>query len=309
MAKKKRNKNQGNSSTNSHLYKQLLLLKENMKKIQEDKNIYFNHKQNVNEINDYYQSVDIDAEGLDLFYQLHHWLDKTHKNRIPYFISKDLFLYTLVDLYPDGTVKSIYSGEAKDPESLIIQDNEVIHKRYEELQEFFTNVKQNDYDTRKKFKQIEWRFKLNTEHVVPQSWFGAVEPMKGDIHHLFICEPECNIARSNFPYGDFQFYQPEMVDESLKNHCGIAMDERFEPEDGKGVVARAMMYFLVRYPNSIRKSFRGDIDIPLLIRWHNDFPVGLYEMHRNQSIYRIQGNRNPFIDIPDLVEKIIFPIL
>jgi deoxyribonuclease I len=45
-----------------------------------------------------------------------------------------------------------------------------------------------------------------------------------------------------------------------------------------------------------------------LSRWNKEFEVSLFEKHRNQAIYRIQGNRNPFIDFPDLAEKIQFPI-
>ncbi|WP_257009482.1 endonuclease, partial [Bacillus sp. 7884-1] len=33
----------------------------------------------------------------------------------------------------------------------------------------------------------------------------------------------------------------------------------------------------------------------------------MHEKHRNQPIYQIQGNRNPFINFPDLTECIQFP--
>ncbi|MCE0446644.1 endonuclease [Streptomyces tricolor] len=38
---------------------------------------------------------------------------------------------------------------------------------------------------------------------MPQSWFAKREPMRGDLHHLFACEPECNSFRGNIPYTDF----------------------------------------------------------------------------------------------------------
>ncbi|MBA2875957.1 endonuclease I [Anoxybacillus caldiproteolyticus] len=69
-----------------------------------------------------------------------------------------------------------------------------------------------------------------------------------------------------------------------------------------------MLYFLLRYPNEIGKSFRKKIDIPLLIRWHQEFPATIYEKHRNYAIFFIQGNRNPFIDVPELAERMIFPL-
>lgn len=43
----------------------------------------------------------------------------------------------------------------------------------------------------------------NCEHVVPQSWYEEREPMRGDLHHLFACEPGCNSFRGNIPYFDF----------------------------------------------------------------------------------------------------------
>jgi deoxyribonuclease I len=51
------------------------------------------------------------------------------------------------------------------------------------------------------------------------------------------------------------------------------------------------------------------MDISLLVQWHQQFPVTIYEKHRNWAIYRIQGNCNPFIDFPTLAERISFPML
>jgi deoxyribonuclease I len=215
-----------------------------------------------------------------------------------------LYLYTWVDLYPDGTVKSIYSGEEKDPASLIVKDHEIIQEKYDEFMRALRQVDQHQFLSLKELKSIEWKYKFNTEHIVPQSWFHSLEPMKGDLHHLFTCHPGCNIARSNFPYADFTFYKPESETEPIQNHCRVTINDRFEPEHGKGKIARAMLYFLLRYPLVIKKSFRGLIDIPLLIQWHQQFPVTLYGKHRNQSIFMIQGNRNPFIDFPELVEAV-----
>jgi endonuclease I len=310
MGKKKSRKISWEKPINRiNLKRQLTFLRENTRKIRNDHELYYDDWQNQIDIDKYYQTIlTHHTGGMELFYQYNRLLTNTHKNCVPYFISKDLYLYTWVDLYPDGTVKSIYSGAEKNPETLIIEDYEIIRSRYEEFQHYLDKVKQDDFGSLKELKEIEWKYRLNTEHVVPQSWFGAIEPMKGDLHHLFICEPECNIARSNFIYEDFSFYQPESPNEPIKNQCGVSSGERFEPEYGKGAVARAMLYFLVRYPRGIKREFRRKIDISLLAKWHLDFPVSLYEKHRNQAIYRIQGNRNPFIDFPDLIKEISFHI-
>lgn len=313
MTKKKKKKKKTiklwESSPNLiNLKKQLAFLKVITRKIQEDKVLYFDEQQNLADIQHYYQPISHHSK-ISLFFIYHDLLEKTHKNQIPYFFSKDLYLYTWVDLYPDASVKSIYSGEKKDPESLIIQDYQMIRKRYDEYESYLQKVTQNEFESLKELKMIEWKYKLSTEHIVPKSWFSGLEPMKGDLHHLFICEPECNIARSNFPYEDFSSYNPELEEEYIHNQCGLAIDARFEPEHGKVKAARAMMYFLLRYPRTIKKTYRLEIDIPMLIRWHQEFPVSLHEKHRNQAIYHIQGNRNPFIDFPDLTDEIHFPTI
>ncbi len=290
-----------------NLNKQLAFLRENKRRINEDQEIYFSEKQDRMDVKRYYYSLaDRDTHGLDLYSKLNGLLEKTHKNRIPYFISKDLYLYTWVDLYPDGTVKSIYTGEKKNPESLILYDHDIVTKKYDEFEQFLEKAQRREFELFKQLKAIERKLKLNTEHIVPQSWFSGLEPMKGDLHHLFVCEPDCNIARSNFPYHDFSKHPNE---EFVHNSCGAAANDLFEPEYGKGLAARAMLYFLIRYPYVIKKAFRSQINLPLLVQWHQNFPVSLYEKHRNQSIFRIQGNRNPFIDYPELVNTIIFPAI
>jgi endonuclease I len=41
-----------------------------------------------------------------------------------------------------------------------------------------------------------------------------------------------------------------------------------------------------------------------LLRWHAEDPVSEQELQRNERIFRLQGNRNPFIDHPDLASAI-----
>ncbi|EMI11132.1 endonuclease [Anoxybacillus salavatliensis] len=281
---------------------------ENQQKIHQQNDLYYNEKEEARIIERYYEHMNDQTDGTFLFQAYHDLIKRTHIRRIPYFLSKDYYLYTWVDLQPDGTVKSIYSGKKKDPRTVILQDYETIQKRYEQFIQLVKKAKKGELDLEQKIKMVDRQFKFNAEHVVPQSWFGAKEPMKGDLHHLFVCEPRCNSIRSNFPYADFPFYEPESPDEMIQNDCGVAYGEYFEPEHGKGAVARAMLYFLVRYPRAIKQPFIDQINISLLIQWHKQFPVTMYEKHRNAAIFRIQGNRNPFIDKPHLVEQIYFLI-
>ena len=76
----------------------------------------------------------------------------------------------------------------------------------------------------------------------------------------------------------------------------------FEPRDvHKGEVARAMFYFVTRYQNY--SSFL-DGQEQILRQWHNMFPPTQVENKRCEDIYFYQKNRNPFIDYPQLVDRI-----
>lgn len=77
----------------------------------------------------------------------------------------------------------------------------------------------------------------------------------------------------------------------------------------KGDVARAVLYLAVRYNGlEIVNGFpntSGQLgDLSTLLNWHRDDPPDDFEMNRNNIIYNWQINRNPFIDLPNLVEYI-----
>lgn len=122
--------------------------------------------------------------------------------------------------------------------------------------------------------------------LVPQSWFDKQEPMRGDLHHLFACEPSCNSHHGNHPYYDFTDYVPESRTLGIKEGCGKTEEGKFEPEYGNGIAARATLYFLTRYQSIINNDI---VNLQLLLEWHQQFPVSLYEKHRNLTIYELQG--------------------
>jgi endonuclease I len=74
---------------------------------------------------------------------------------------------------------------------------------------------------------------------------------------------------------------------------------------GKGKVARATFYFLVRYAGQFENMYDDVEDaMETLLDWHERSEVTKHELHRNQAIFEIQGNRNPFIDHPEWARKI-----
>lgn len=195
-------------------------------------------------------------------------------------------LYSWVDLQPDRKVRSIYTQDEYDPAELI-EEAARIHEERESLRA-----------TAASEAAVEELEPYNCEHVVCQSWFDHAEPMRGDLHHLFTCERKCNSFRGNAPYTDFPDYL-EVVRES----CGKKETDLFEPAAGKGAVARATFYFLLRYPELRPYS---DEAIKTLLHWHDAEPVSEYERHRNAAIFERQGNRNPLIDHPEWAARIDF---
>lgn len=275
----------------------------NQQKIKMNDALYYNEEQDKLWKEHYYCNVTTDStDSLRLYHDFSRLVTNTHQYKLPYYISKDQYLYTWVDLQPNGQLKCIYSGLQRDPQQVIHEDFEVIERRFLLYRELIRLHKFSTEQMVKEVKNIGRQHRFNTEHVVPQSWFRAKEPMKGDLHHLFVCEPRCNNMRSNYPY--FEYDDDPYIN---KNMCGINGFERFEPSYGKGIVARAMLYFLLRYPNAIKPKYEKTLDIPLLLRWHEKYKVTEYEKHRNKAIFEIQGNRNPFIDFPELMSNIAFP--
>jgi endonuclease I/V8-like Glu-specific endopeptidase len=252
----------------------------------------------------YYRVISLGSSSRELFSILSRLLEQTHENRPSYAPSR--MLYPWVDLQRDLRIQSIYSGEGFDPLELIRQDLEVDRARAEQLELFRrTEAASDPVALEMEEAQIEASLPYNCEHVVPQSWFKKREPMRGDLHHLFACESGCNSFRGNIPYFDFR-----TEEEVVRAGCGRREADRFQPTSGLGAVARATLYFLLRYPGSIRsgRSTYTDDRLEMLESWHKEFEVSEYERHRNQAIFEIQGNRNPLIDHPDWVDKIDFSV-
>jgi len=135
---------------------------------------------------------------------------------------------------------------------------------------------------------------FNTEHTFPQGFFSSDEPMRSDLFHLFPTNANANSQRGNLPFG--------VVTNSTWSVGGSKKGGgKFEPRDvHKGQVARAMMYFVIRYQD-YSNHFAGQASI--LRTWHETYPTTALEEDRNDRIDQYQGNRNPFIDYPQFVER------
>lgn len=229
-------------------------------------------------------------------------LERTHERRPAYRPVR--LLYPWVDLHPDLQLRGNYSGKTFSPEEFIRADVEVEAARRRRRQDLMSREADLGPDAlAAELDTLEKSLVFNCEHVVPQSWFGKREPMRGDLHHLFACEADCNSFRGNIPYADFAD-----AEEVVRTSCGRRENQGFEPSTGRGAAARATLYFLLRYPGLV-----GDMErelqperLDMLVTWHEADPVGEYERHRNFAIAELQGNRNPFIDHPEWARRIDF---
>ena len=198
-------------------------------------------------------------------------VQKTHKS-LDY--DPEQYLYPTVDRHEDGNIYCIYSGEGPKEANAPSGEHPLADGQF------------------------------NCEHVVPQSWFGKKKSPRGDLHHLYAAQKECNSLRGNAEFND-QVGQGEQM-----QLCGV-LDQghnQFNPKAGHGEAARSVLYFLLCYPGQIgdRKGEYTAEDIPMLLKWSNENPPTEYEKHRNQYIEKLQGNRNPLVDFPQLVNKVDF---
>ena len=163
----------------------------------------------------------------------------------------------------------------------------------------------------------------NREHVLPKSWWGGStsEPMYTDLHHVYSVDAMANDKRSAWIYD-------EVKSTSWSNNLGSKLgtsanwsgETAFEPVDEyKGDVARVYFYMLTCYMNKDftqgGKGYRyfsysnGVCDfqsksLALMLKWHRQDPVSDKEITRNAKVADLQGNANPFVEQPALVEYI-----
>ncbi|WP_234311818.1 endonuclease [Streptomyces griseus] len=250
----------------------------------------------------YYAGIDGSADGDTLRRTLTELLERTHERRPSYKPAR--LLYPWVDLHPDRLLRSVYSGKTFTAEELIRADAATEAARLRGVQEFLLRESTaGPAEVSEELGALEASLPYNCEHVVPQSWFDHKEPMRGDLHHLFACEPECNSYRGSIPYMDFPDF-----DEAVKKDCGMREPGGFEPEHSRGAVARATLYFLLRYPRLVGDTADEfpQARLPVLLDWHANEAVDEYESHRNAAIAELQGNRNPLIDHPEWARHIDF---
>ena len=217
----------------------------------------------------YYNTINLDSVKAVLKADLRKLITDTHKKRVAYKSLNTYLTQTDVSLTNSNKMVLFYSGIEVD----------------------------RKWDGTK-----TW----NKEHCWPQSlgWFGTEVGAGSDAHHIRPTDSTINSKRSSHKYGevpDGSFVvsgkATGYVTTKSRYKNGI-----FEPRDEvKGDVARILFYLMIRYNEADSyKLTTVATSVEMLLRWNEADPVDSWEMNRNNVIEGIQGNRNPFIDHPEL---------
>ena len=185
--------------------------------------------------------------------------------------------------------------------------------------DMYSNVKveAEDYSTHKG---------MNIEHSVAKSWWGSSNADQYDsyydVMHLNPSNETANQQKSNYPLGKVKLIRWTDDDRitmvgTPESGYGGGSTYVYEPcDEYKGDFARTFFYIFTAYDDNPWQSntnwmYDTSSDLTLkpwaynmLLEWAANDPVSQKEIDRNEAVKRHQGNRNPFIDCPDLPEYI-----
>ncbi len=243
---------------------------------------------NFAQIPSYYSSIDFSLTGNSLKAELANLITTTHTTKLPYTSSSmDTWdAIQLSDLDPNNSANL----------NLLYGFNDF-------------NAATNDDRTRDKTLTGNsscigyW----NREHTFPKSLASPtmdtnIPGVSTDIHHLRAADCQWNSTRNNRPFTDGQ-----------GDAKTVGSTDWYPGDEWKGDVARMMMYLYVRYNSETpatnvgvgSTSYSPFNDMPnIFLEWNTEDPVSINEINRNEAVYSIQGNRNPFIDNPYLATLI-----
>ena len=154
---------------------------------------------------------------------------------------------------------------------------------------------------------------VNTEHSWPQSVGADSDPQQCDIHHLFPSDTYVNGIRGNLPFDEVASVDRDSDSDGSWNGSKLGDTSSgelvFEPRDAhKGNVARAMLYFWVRYEDTLTSSAAADFASDRLSTyqsWNTLDAVDDAERARTAAIAEYEGHANPFVVCPGLVDRFI----
>lgn len=229
---------------------------------------------------DYYAPLDTSSNGETFRSKLDQLITETHKKRTSYDGLKEVFKTSDADPNKSGNIIWFYTG---------------------------TSVPYNGT-----------LGSTNREHVWPKDGgkaFSATSDAGSDAHHLRPTEQNLNSTRGSNQFGEVSTIASNIVSQAGStsyDHLCYTDGIYFYPGEGyRGATARILMYVETRWGDEFHLNFvlgQGKSktigDIETLMKWHYQEPPTAEEMRRNEAVFKIQGNRNPFIDHPEFATKI-----
>lgn len=229
---------------------------------------------------DYYAPLDTSSNGETFRSKLDQLITETHKKRTSYDGLKEVFKTSDADPNKSGNIIWFYTG---------------------------TSVPYNGT-----------LGSTNREHVWPKDGgkaFSATSDAGSDAHHLRPTEQNLNSTRGSRQFGEVPTTASNIVEQagstSYENLCYAAGNVFYPGEGYRGATARILMYVETRWGDEFQLKFvlgEGKTKtiggIETLMKWHYQEPPTAEEIRRNDAVFKIQGNRNPFIDHPEFATKI-----
>ncbi len=229
----------------------------------------------------YYASIDGMTFGTTLLNSVRSLITTTHKRETTYNELRDVFKKTDADPNKSGSIIWFYSGTSTS----------------------FSGTFGSSANT------------TNREHVWPKDngkAFPAESKAGSDAHHLRPTEALLNNVRNNKSFGEVAqtsgniAKQGNSTSYATGDYLSYTTTTYFYPGKGfRGQTARILFYVQARWGSEYNLKFvlgAGNSktigDIETLMKWHLQEPVSDLEKVRNEEVFKIQGNRNPFIDMP-----------
>lgn len=234
---------------------------------------------------DYYSALDTSSNGATFRSKLSDLITKTHTKLTTYNGLSDVFKTSDADPNKSGNIIWFYSG---------------------------TSVPFNG----------SFSGETNREHVWPKNGKDgkafngdATKNVGSDAHHLRPAEKNLNSDRGSKQFGEVPTIASNIVPQagstSYDNLCYLQGNYFYPGKGYRGATARILMYVETRWGDNYNLNFvlgAGENktigDIETLMKWHYQEPPTAEEMRRNEAVFKIQGNRNPFIDHPEFATKI-----
>ena len=164
---------------------------------------------------------------------------------------------------------------------------------------------------------------MNIEHSLANSWWGGTKNQTyNDLFNLNPSNSTANSSKGSWPIalvdGSTSYSNGVIKVGKSSSRPGGTIDAWEPADEFKGDFARSYMYMVTSYEDFSSKWTGNSVNqldnntypvfeqwtVDLFLKWCAADPVSQKEINRNNEVYKIQGNRNPYIDYPLMAEYV-----